>query len=116
LLVMTVNSRPPVMLAELAPAVIAAYHQQDETARALVKRAAELLTETAARLKVTSDSGPMVLAGSVAGESSPVGQLIREHFAGDVRTAKDGVGGATWLALAALDLATTENHTRLVEH
>lgn len=116
LLVMTVNSRPPVMLAELAPAVIAAYHQHDETAQALVKRAAELLTETAARLKVTSDSGPMVLAGSVAGESSPVGQLIREHFAGDVRTAKDGVGGATWLALGTLNLATTENHTRLVEH
>ncbi|HWD81544.1 MAG TPA: BadF/BadG/BcrA/BcrD ATPase family protein, partial [Kribbella sp.] len=51
LLVMTVNSRPPVLLAELAPTVIAAYHQHDETAQALVKRAAELLTETAARLK-----------------------------------------------------------------
>ncbi|WP_427885170.1 N-acetylglucosamine kinase [Kribbella sp. GL6] len=117
LLVMTVNSRPPVMLAELAPTVIAAYHQDDKTAQMLVKRAAELLTETAARLKTTSDIGPMVLAGSVAGESSPVGQLIREHFAGDVRTARDGVGGATWLALGALDpaLATEQNHARLVE-
>ncbi|NIK62323.1 N-acetylglucosamine kinase [Kribbella shirazensis] len=116
-LVRTVNSRPPVLLAELAPAVIAAYAQEDEHARALVKRAAELLTETVARLKTTSDKGPMVLAGSVAGESSPVGQLIRQHFAGEVLTARDGVGGATWLALAALDptLATTKNHTRLVE-
>ncbi|WP_371407269.1 ATPase [Kribbella sp. NBC_00662] len=115
-LVRTVNSRPPVMLAELAPAVIAAYAQDDETARALVKRAAELLTETVARLKTPSDSGPMVLAGSVAGESSPVGQLIRQHFAGEVLTARDGVGGATWLALGALDpaLATHENHHRLV--
>jgi N-acetylglucosamine kinase-like BadF-type ATPase len=117
-LVRTVNSRPPVLLAELAPAVMAAYAQDDETARSLVKRAAELLTETAARLKTTSDKGPMVLAGSVAGESSPVGQLIRQHFAGDVLTARDGVGGATWLALGALDpaLATTANHQRLVEH
>lgn len=117
-LVRTVNSRPPVLLAELAPVVISAYAQDDEHAQALVKRAAELLTETVARLKTTSDKGPMVLAGSVAGESSPVGQLIRQHFAGEVRTARDGVGGATWLALAALDpaLATTENHTRLVEH
>ncbi|HEY3562125.1 MAG TPA: BadF/BadG/BcrA/BcrD ATPase family protein [Kribbella sp.] len=117
-LVRTVNSRPPVLLAELAPAVIAAYTQDDETAQSLVKRAAELLTETVARLKAPSDAGPMVLAGSVAGESSPVGQLIRQHFAGDVLTARDGVGGATWLALGALDpaLATTGNHARLVEH
>jgi glucosamine kinase len=117
-LVRTVNSRPPVLLAELAPTVIAAYTQEDETAQSLVKRAAELLTETVARLKTPSDAGPMVLAGSVAGESSPVGQLIRQHFAGDVLTARDGVGGATWLALGALDpaLATTGNHARLVEH
>jgi len=115
-LVRTVNSRAPVLLAELAPAVMTAYAQEDETARALVKRAAELLTETAARLKTTSDKGPMVLAGSVAGESSPVGQLIRQHFAGEVLTARDGVGGATWLALGALDpaLPNPENHTRLV--
>ena len=117
-LVRTVNSRPPVLLAELAPTVIAAYTQDDETAQSLVKRAAELLTETVARLKTPSEAGPMVLAGSVAGESSPVGQLIRQHFAGDVLTARDGVGGATWLALGALDpaLATTGNHARLVEH
>ncbi|GAA3125895.1 N-acetylglucosamine kinase-like BadF-type ATPase [Kribbella aluminosa] len=116
-LVMTVNSRPPVMLAELAPTVITAYAQHDKTAQMLVKRAAELLTETAARLKTASDIGPMVLAGSVAGESSPVGQLIREYFAGDVRTARDGVGGATWLALGALDtaLATPQTHARLVD-
>ncbi|MDX2967605.1 BadF/BadG/BcrA/BcrD ATPase family protein [Kribbella solani] len=115
-LVRTVNGRPPVMLAELAPAVIAAYAAGDETAQALVKRAAELLTETAARLQTTSDTGPMVLAGSVAGESSPVGQLIRKFFDGDVRTARDGVSGATWLALDRLDpaLATEQTHSRLV--
>jgi len=119
-LIRTVNSRPPVLLAELARTVVTAYEQNDETARALVKRAAELLTETVARITTTSDKGPMVLAGSVAGESSPVGKLIREtihdHFSGEVLTARDGVGGATWLALGALDpaLATRENHTRLV--
>ncbi|MGW6278230.1 N-acetylglucosamine kinase [Kribbella sp. NPDC055071] len=119
-LVRTVNSRPPVLLAELAPTVVKAYEQGDETAQALVKRAAELLTETVAVLQTTSDRGPVVLAGSVAGESSPVGKLIREtihqHFSGEVLTARDGVGGATWLALGALDptLATQENHTRLV--
>lgn len=116
-LIRTVNSRPPVLLAELAPTVIAAYGQHDETAQALVKRAAELLIETVDRLKPDSDHGPIVLAGSVAGESSPVGRLIREQLSGEVLTARDGVGGATWLALGTLDpdLATTQNHSRLVQ-
>ena len=119
-LVRTVNSRPPVLLAELARTVVAAYEQNDKTAHALVKRAAELLTETVSRLRTTSDMGPFVLAGSVAGESSPVGRLLRqtihEHFNGEVVTARDGVGGATWLALGVLDpaLATRSNHARLV--
>ncbi|TDD17934.1 ATPase [Kribbella turkmenica] len=119
-LIRAVNSRPPVMLAELARTVVWAFEQNDETALSLVKRAAELLTETLERLTTTSDKGPMVLAGSVAGEASPVGRLIRatvhDHFSGEVLTARDGVGGATWLALGTLDptLATRENHTRLV--
>jgi glucosamine kinase len=119
-LIRTVNARPPVLLAELARTVVAAYGQHDKTARALVKRAAELLTETVSRLRTTSDNGPFVLAGSVAGESSPVGRLLRqtihEHFDGEVVTARDGVGGATWLALGVLDpaLATRSNHARLV--
>jgi N-acetylglucosamine kinase-like BadF-type ATPase len=119
-LVRTVNARPPVLLAELARVVVTAYDQNDKTAHAIVKRAAELLTETVSRLRTTSDNGPLVLAGSVAGELSPVGRLLRqsihEHFDGEVLTARDGVGGATWLALGVLDpgLATRANHTRLV--
>jgi len=119
-LIRTVNARPPVLLAELARTVVAAYDQNDKTAHTLVKRAAELLTETVSRLRTTSDNGPLVLAGSVAGESSPVGRLLRtsihEHFDGEVLTAHNGVGGATWLALGALDpaLATRANHARLV--
>ncbi len=119
-LVRTVNARPPVLLAELARVVVTAYDQNDKTAHAIVKRAAELLTETVSRLRTTSDNGPLVLAGSVAGELSPVGRLLRqsihEHFDGEVLTARDGVGGATWLALGVLDpgLATRANHARLV--
>lgn len=119
-LIRTVNARPPVLLAELARVVVAAYEAGDETAQALVKRAAELLTETVSRLRTTSDSTPLVLAGSVAGESSPVGRVLRqriqERFDGPVLTARDGVGGATWLALRVLDpaLATAETHARLV--
>ncbi|MFK4088626.1 N-acetylglucosamine kinase [Kribbella sp. NPDC020789] len=114
------NNRPPVLMAELARTVVSAYEQGDETARALVKRAADLLIETVGRIRTTKDTTPLVLAGSVAGEQSPVGQLLREafhqQFAGEILTARDGVSGATWLALGALDpnLATQHHHTRLV--
>ncbi|MET7279124.1 BadF/BadG/BcrA/BcrD ATPase family protein [Kribbella sp. NPDC005582] len=115
-----VNTRPPVLMAELARTVVAAYEQDDKTAHALVKRAADLLIETVGRIRTTKDTTPLVLTGSVAGEQSPVGQLLREafhdRFNGEVLTARDGVSGATWLALGALDptLATQSNHTRLV--
>ena len=41
--------------------------------------------------------------------------LLSARFAGDVLPARTGVGGAAWLALAALDpaLATRETHARL---
>ncbi|TDD45663.1 ATPase [Kribbella antibiotica] len=115
-----VNNRPPVLMAELARTVVAAYEHGDQTAQALVKRAAELLIETVGRIRTTKDTTPLILAGSVAGEQSPVGRLLRvafhEEFAGEILTARDGVSGATWLALGALDpaLATEANHTRLL--
>lgn len=120
-LVRAVNSQPPVMLAALARTVVTAYDAGDATAQALVKRAAELLTETVSRIRSADDTRPLVLAGSVAGEDSPVGQALRkavhERFAGEVRTARDGVGGATWLALSTLNptLATPTSHTRLTQ-
>jgi len=118
-LIRTANDQPPVMLATLARAVVTAYDAGDPAAHSIVVRAAELLTDTVSRLRDPSDGTPLVLAGSVAGESSPVGQALREmlpaRFAGEIRTAHDGVGGATWLALRALDpaLATGQTHTRL---
>ncbi|MFC0627291.1 N-acetylglucosamine kinase [Kribbella deserti] len=118
-LVCAVNAQPPVTLAALARVVVDAYDAGDPAAQALVKRAAELLTETVSRIRTTEDTRPLVLAGSVAGDGSPVGQALRktiaERFAGEVRTARDGVGGATWLALSALDpaLATPTAHTTL---
>jgi hypothetical protein len=41
--------------------------------------------------------------------------LLEERFAGPVLPARTGVGGAAWLALAALDpaLATPGAHARL---
>jgi N-acetylglucosamine kinase-like BadF-type ATPase len=118
-LILAANSRPPVKLAELAVAVSDAYAAGDPTAIAIAERAAELLIGTVQRVRPPESTGPLVLAGSVAGESSPVGRLLRRELAGrgtEVLTARDGVVGAAWLALARVDpdLATPMVHAALL--
>jgi N-acetylglucosamine kinase-like BadF-type ATPase len=117
--IQVVNSRPGVQLSALAPLVTAAYRAGDPQAHSIVERAAAALVATLALIRDPAESTPIVLAGSLAGDASPVGVELRTvlaaRFAGDVLPARTGVGGAAWLALAALDpaLATRETHTRL---
>ena len=103
----TLNSRPPVRLAELAPLVAAAYAQRDPDAERIVEEAASLLLATVCRVRRPEETSPIVLAGSVAGAGSPVGarlrELLPERLSGPLRSAADGVGGAAWLALTAAD-------------
>jgi N-acetylglucosamine kinase-like BadF-type ATPase len=114
-----VNSRPGVRLSALAPLVTAAYRTGDPQAQSIVQRAAAALLATLGLIRDRSENTPIVLAGSLAGDASPVGAelraLLAAEFAGDVLPARTGVGGAAWLALAALDpaLATRETHARL---
>ena len=117
--IQVVNSRPGVQLSALAPLVTAAYRAGDPQAQSIVERAAAALLATLALIRDPAESTPIVLAGSLAGDASPVGAelrtLLAARFAGAVLPARTGVGGAAWLALAALDpaLATSETHTRL---
>jgi N-acetylglucosamine kinase-like BadF-type ATPase len=117
--IQVVNSRPGVQLSALAPLVTAAYRAGDPQAQSIVERAAAALVATLALIRDPAESTPIVLAGSLAGDASPVGAelrtLLAARFAGAVLPARTGVGGAAWLALAALDpaLATSETHTRL---
>jgi glucosamine kinase len=117
--IQAVNSRPGVRLSALAPLVTAAYRTGDPQAQSIVERAAAALQETLGLIRDPSESTPIVLAGSLAGDASPVGTelrtLLAARFAGAVLPARTGVGGAAWLALAALDpaLATPETHARL---
>jgi len=114
-----VYSRPGVQLSALAPLVSAAYRDGDPQAQAIVERAAAALLATLSLIRAEGETTPIVLAGSLAGDASPVGavlrRLLQERFSGVVRPARTGVGGAAWLALAALDpgLASPEVHTRL---
>lgn len=117
--IQVVNSRPGVQLSALAPLVTAAYRAGDPQAHTIVERAAAALLATLALIRDPAETTPIVLAGSLAGDASPVGAelrtLLAAGFAGAVLPARTGVGGAAWLALAALDpaLATSETHTRL---
>jgi glucosamine kinase len=117
--IQAVNSRPGVLLSALAPLVTAAYRTGDPQAQSIVERAAAALQATLGLIRDPAESTPIVLAGSLAGDASPVGAelrtLLAARFAGVVLPARTGVGGAAWLALAALDpaLATREAHARL---
>jgi glucosamine kinase len=117
--IQAVNSRPGVRLSALAPLVTAAYRTGDPQAQSIVERAAAALLATLGLIRDPAESTPIVLAGSLAGDASPVGAelrtLLSARFAGAVLPARTGVGGAAWLALAALDpaLATRETHARL---
>jgi glucosamine kinase len=117
--IQAVNSRPGVQLSALAPLVTAAYREGDPEARSIVERAAAALLATLSRVRDQGERTPIVLAGSLTSDTSPVGTTLRTlleaRFAGTVRPARSGVGGAAWLALAALDpaLATRDAHARL---
>jgi len=117
--IQAVYSRPGVHLSALAPLVSAAYRDGDPQARAIVERAAAALLATLRLIRDEGESTPVVLAGSLAGESSPVGAVVRrlmqDRFSGTVLPGRTGAGGAAWLALAALDpgLASPEVHARL---
>ena len=117
--IQAVNSRPGVELSALAPLVSAAYRDGDPQARSIVERAAAALLATLGRIRDQAETTPIVLAGSLTSDMSPVGSTLRRllpvRFAGLVRPAHSGVGGAAWLALAALDpaLATHDAHARL---
>jgi glucosamine kinase len=114
-----IHSRPGVQLSALAPLVSAAYRDGDPEARSIVERAAAALLTTLGRIRDPEETTPIVLAGSLTSDTSPVGTTLRallpDRFAGPVRPARTGVGGAAWLALAALDpaLATRDAHARL---
>ena len=117
--IQAVHSRPGVRLSALAPLVSAAYRDGDPEARSIVERAAAALVSTLGQVRSRTETTPIVLAGSLTGDASPVGSTLRAllpaQFAGPVRRARTEVGGAAWLALATLDpaLATRDAHTRL---
>jgi glucosamine kinase len=120
-LIHVVNRNPPVRLAELAPAVAEAHQAGDEQARQIVAEAAQLLVGSMERVRQPDETTPIVMAGSLLADSSPVGtavrQLVAERCTGPVASATDGAVGAAWLALSVADpeCATDDVRARLAQ-
>jgi N-acetylglucosamine kinase-like BadF-type ATPase len=99
-LVAACNAGAPIDLARFAPLVSA--NVGDPLADTIIATAVDHLATSVTR---AGTSGPVVLIGSVAGPSSPVGEALRtrlEAAGRPVHYAADGALGAAWLA--AVDL------------
>lgn len=99
-LVQVVNARPPVVLAELAPIVLAAY-DEDPVARDLVTAAADHLVATADLVHTAGT--PIVLAGGLLTADTPLAAAVRARIAQrwpapTPLVAGDGAAAAAWLA------------------
>ena len=98
-LITRANAEAPVQLAKFAPLVSTADHNGETVAREIVGRAAKALVGIALDCREPGENTPVVLVGSVLGESSPVGARVRGALSDlDVLTSSDGVLGAAWLA------------------
>ena len=106
-LVAAVMAEPPTALARLAPLLTTACADGDPVAEAIADRAAGHLAATLAAVREPDASTPIVLAGSVLTNSTPVAErvrrMLRERWPGAVVTpAPDGAAAAAWLALARI--------------
>ncbi len=134
-LINAVTAQPPVTLSRLAPLVIRTA-ASDPAAHRIVTEAAAHLVETVATVRPADARSPIVFAGSVltgavpsspteddAGDS-PVARSVRATLTqrwpdAEVRIARDGAGGAAWLAATGLPELTDADllslHARLVQ-
>ena len=104
-MVAAVMSEPPTALARLAPLLTAACEAGDAVATAIADRAVEHLAATLTTVRGPDATSPIVLAGSVLTNPTPVAErvrrMLRERWPdAEVSRALDGAAAAAWLALA----------------
>jgi glucosamine kinase len=100
------HARPPVDLSRLAPLVSRCAGAGDQAALLIARTAVGHLVASVLAVRPASAATPLVVTGGVAAGDHLVAGLLRERLEGRwpgcVRSAHDGVGGATWLALTAM--------------
>ncbi|MEY9862756.1 glucosamine kinase [Catenulispora sp. GAS73] len=118
-LVAAVMAEPPTALARLAPLLSTACADGDPVAEAIADRAAEHLAATLSTVRGPDTATPIVLAGSVLTNPTPVAErvrrILRERWPdAEVVPALDGAAAAAWLALARIGpVPTPEIRERL---
>ncbi|GAA1973845.1 N-acetylglucosamine kinase [Catenulispora subtropica] len=103
-LVTAVMSQPPPNLARLAPLLATACAADDPVAEAIVDRAAAHLAATLAVVRDPAAATPIVVAGSILTNPTPVAARVRAALRerwpdATVTPALDGAAAAVWLAL-----------------
>lgn len=105
-LVAACNADAPIELARFAP-LVSAHAGTCPVADRIVADAVDLLADSVRR---ADTEGPVVLIGSVAGRSSPVGKALHDRLTASGRPvlfAADGALGAAWLAAVTIAGPTT---------
>ncbi|MEV6374948.1 N-acetylglucosamine kinase [Micromonospora musae] len=102
-LIQVVTRRPPVELARLAPAVVAAAAAGEPAATELIATAATHLIGSVERIRPASARTPLVLGGGLLTGDTPLAAAVRAEAArrwphAPLRTAGDGAAAAAWLA------------------
>lgn len=106
-LVGAVMAEPPTALARLAPLLTTACAAGDPVAESIADRAAEHLAATLAAVRDQHTATPIVLAGSVLTNPTPVAERVRRMLHqgwpdAPVTPALDGAAAAAWLALTRI--------------
>ncbi|MGB3437988.1 MAG: BadF/BadG/BcrA/BcrD ATPase family protein [Actinophytocola sp.] len=98
-LITSANAEAPIRLARFA-SLVSELATTDPAAADIIAEAAGLLIDQAHIARAPGETTPVVLAGSVIGPTSPVGQALRERLSGETEVlfAPDGALGAAWLA------------------
>ncbi len=96
-----VYDRRPVECAEFAPVALAAWGEGDPVALRIVSEAASGLIATCESI-VADDDRPIVMAGGLLYDGSPLAQAIEQRYPGRCLRAADGTAGASLLALRHL--------------
>ena len=118
-LVAAVMAEPPTALARLAPLLSTACGADDPVAEAIADRAAEHLAATLSTVRDPDTATPIVLAGSVLTNRTPVAERVRRILRtrwpdAEAVPALDGAAAAAWLALARIGpVPTPEIRERL---
>jgi N-acetylglucosamine kinase-like BadF-type ATPase len=98
-----VHARPPIALARLAPVVTSSYALGDPEAERLVQDAADRLMETVGVVRPFGEQSPVVLAGSLLSEGTPVAAAVRVRLSATwpesvLAVATEPAAAAAWLA------------------